>query len=235
MKNVYNIPLQYKSGKFYLSDITELSDEDVLIISHDSYDILSYNVPQYGTDVRLYSITKESIENTLSVIYNENGNLENIEITCGNKTKLVYIHFADNETAKETVQQFANFYADKISNKIINYKEKIARLFIEYFYDGVAVDFAAKIGTVSDMQTVIEKYKGNSDTANNSGNYPYENRIASDSDTETLGILLLNADTNFRNELFNFAVREMTGLIKKRVLNIIDKADNFKFISEEYD
>lgn len=232
MKDKYNIPLQFKNGKFSLAKLSTI-DDNCLLLSHDDYDILSYFVPEYGTDVRIYSVTEEDIKETLFAVYNENGQLENIEITCSGKTKLVYIHFSDNENAKENMWKFANFYAVKISDRIISCKEKVARLFIEYFYDGAAVDFAAKVGTVRDMQSIIEQYGEGTTAVDNCGDYPYENRVECDSDT--LGIMLLCSEPDFRSDLFGFAVYVMINSIKERVLDVIDKAEDFKFIAKEYD
>lgn len=239
MADKYKIPLHFKKGKFNLKDLSQ-NDDNSIVLSLGQYDILSYLVPEYETEVRIYSVNEQDVKETLSAVYDDNGQLENIKFCHNGKTKLVYIHFNDDEDAKEKIWNFSKFNADKISDEIIKCKEKTARLFIEYFYDGVAVDFAAKVGTVADKQAVIDslsekaKQRGLDKTViDNCGDYPHKNRIVCD--TDTFGIMLLCANPDINSELFGFAVSVMTNHIKERVLDIIDKSDDFKFIVQEYD
>lgn len=232
MTSEYYIPLNHSSGKYKLADLPS-NDENGLTLSHNKYDILSYSVPKHGTEVRLYSITEQMILDTLSASYDKDGQLEYIEITCGDMVKLVYIRFADEETAKETIWNFANYHADKIADEIINRKQKLARLFIEYFYDGEAVDFSVKPATSADVQAVIDSYDGSLDAIDNCGDYPYKNRISCDNDT--LKIMLSCTSPDFSDDLFGFAVYVMTNRIKDRVLDVIDKTKDFKLIAGMYD
>ena len=47
--------------------------------------------------------------------------------------------------------------------------------------------------------------------------------------------MMMCTDENFCGELYEFAVSSITERIKNNVLDKIDKSENFKLISEEYD
>lgn len=232
MVKQYKIPLKFKTGKYHLGQLPK-NNNDSLVLSLSEYDVLSYSVPKYETEVNIYSVTEEIINNTLSAIYDELEQLKYIEITCNNKANLVYINFPDNQTAKETVIHFSYCEAEDISYRIIEFKQRLARIFVEYFYDGVCVDFAAKIGTVEDIQSVIESYAGEDAPIDNCGDYPLENRI--ECNCADLEIMLLCTSPDFRSKLFRLVVDTMINQIKKRVLDIIKKTEDFKFLIQEYD
>lgn len=231
MDYYYNISLNFEPGKFGIKELRP-TNEECIELCHDEYDILSYDEPRYGSEVRLYSIPRESLTNALTALYDGNGELERIEITCGNETRLVYIRYIDTEYSKSSVMEFIKAQADKISDEILK-RKNISRLFIEYFYDGEAVDLTAKTGTAAEMQAVIDKYSGDIETADNSGNYPFDNRI--ECDNEAFRVMLLCTEADYRNTLFRLSVSAMEEHIKERVLDKIDKTKDFRFISEEYD
>lgn len=235
----YKIPLKFKSGRFHFSELTA-NNEDVLLLSHGEYDILSYFVPKYRTEVRLYNIAEKLIQDCLYVTYNDNGQLKYVELIQDDDIELVFISYIDDADAKTEVFDYAEQSADIISNELLKCKEKVSRLFIEYYREVGVIDFAAKIGTVADKQTVInslgEKAKQHDFVEmaiDNSGNYPHKNRIECDRDT--LNIMMLCANPDIQHELLITAIDMMTNIIKNNVVDKLDKSDDFKFIAEEYD
>ena len=228
----FYIPLHYESGKYCLKELLSTC-KDILVLSLDESGVLTYLVPEYKTKVRLYGITEDMLNDSLFIMYNDKRQLEYIKLIKDNKEKLIYIHIIDIKTAYNKVLIFSELNAKVISESIMNCKEKIARLFIECFYDGEAVDLAAKIGTLDDMRNVSNNYGNDYDTINNSGNYPLEKRIECDNDT--LGVILMCSPPASGSELFQLAVTTFSNCIKDRVLELIDKTENFKFIVEEYD
>lgn len=231
MSNTYKIPMNYQTGRYHCSKLPAEST-DCLELSYYC-DMISYEVPEYSKEARMYSVKADEIEASLTAEYNENGLLKKAEYICGEKTRLVYIRYADEAEARLRITEFAEKNADAISEKIISLNEKLARVFIEYFFDGEAVDFAARIGTPSDMQEVIDSYNGTMDAVDNGGDYPYENRI--ECDNETLGIMLMCAPADSDCQLFAYAAELMTERIRQKIDSAIDKSDDFKFIAEEYD
>lgn len=230
MENIYRIPLKFSTGKYNLTELAS-TDRDFLEMNLDKYGILTYSVPKCGTEVRIYSVEPEVLKNTMKAQYDNSGNLEYVDFKRNNRRELIYIRF-DEESAKMTIYQFAMFQADMISEKIIHRREKMSRIFIEYFYDG-SVDFAVKPCSVEDFRQLADSCGNRIDILDNSGAYPHENRIECDRDT--LSIMLLCTPESLSTELFYFAVYVMTEKIKANVLDKIEKTDDFKFISEEYD
>lgn len=229
----YIVPLQFKAGEFKFNELNA-ADGDTLTLCYDEeYQLLTYDAPLYGNEVRIYTVPRELMPNGLTAVYDNNGTLDKVEFSEGERTRLFYIWFKNINKSERGVLKFVKEDADKISKEIIGRKQTLARLFIEKFYDGEAVDIAVKTATAEEMQAVINKYDGKLITADNSGNYPIANRI--ELDREALGVMLMCTLGHFRNMLFNKATEAFEERIKKRVLDKIDKTDDFKFICEEYD
>lgn len=235
----YRIPLQFKSGRFHLSEL-KADNEDVLLLSCEEYDILSYFVPKYRKEVQLYNITEQLIQNYLYATYNDSGQLKYVELIQDDNVRLLFISYIDDADARAEVLDYAKQSADIISGELLKCKEKVSRLFIEYYAEVGAIDFAAKIGTVAEKQSLIDRLgtKANQRdfvrmVTDNSGNYPHKNRI--ECDRNTLDIMMLCANPAIQEELFNTAIDVMTDMIRDNVVDKLDKSDDFKFIAEEYD
>lgn len=235
----YKIPLQFKSGKFHFSELPT-NNENVLLFSCEKFDILSYFVPKYKTEVRLYNITEQLLQDCLYATYNDNGQLKYVELIQDDNIRLLFINYIDDADEKAEVLDYAEQSADIISNELLKCKEKVSRLFIEYYRAVGAIDFAAKIGTVADKHTIIDSLGDRAkqcsfveSVIDNSGDYPHENRI--ECDRNTLDIMMLCANPDIQIELLDMAIDVMTNIIKNNVVDKLDKADDFKFIAEEYD
>lgn len=229
----YIVPLKFKAGAFKFNEL-DPSDGDTLTLCYDEkYQLLTYDAPLYGNEVRIYTVPREQMPNGLTAVYDNTGTLDKIEFAGGERTRLFYIRFKNISKSERGVLKLVKEEADKISKEIIGRKQTLARLFIEKFYDGEAVDIAVKTATAEEMQAVIDEYDGELRTADNSGNYPVENRI--ELDREALGVMLMCTLCHFQNMLFNKAAEAFEERIKKRVLDKIDKTDDFKFICDEYD
>ena len=235
MNEEIRIPLHFKEGVYPLSSLPAETEDDLVLCS-DPSDILSYRVSKERNTVRLYSIPKQDILNYLTATYRSSGELYCVELRNGDDVLLVYLHFLDAEDAKAEVLDFAEQSASMIADELLCCREKVFRLFIENFYDGESFDYAAKIATESDRKTLIASAGDRADDpkflrmlVNNSGNYPYDNRIPCDS--HTIGIMLQCAPC----PLYEFVVNEMTKRIRERVVPLLDKTDDFQFIASEYD
>ncbi len=238
------IPLRFKAGKFKLDELNG-GDEDLTLSYDEKWELVTYEVPEYENEVRVYTVPRELVPGALSAVYDDNGELERVELDEGDKTRLIYIRFADNELAKAGVLNFVEEQADKIADEVIGRGQKLARLFVGRFYDGEAVELAVKPATAEEVQAVIDEYdeevdeydedadEYDEDAADYSGDYPAQNLIMAD--CETLGVMLMCTGGDFQSELFELAAEAFEERIKSRVLNKIDKTEDFKFISEEND
>ncbi len=247
------IPLNFKAGKFKLDELNG-GDENLTLCYDEQWELVTYDAPEYENEVRIYTVPKEPMTGALTAVYGDSGELERVELAEGDRTRLIYIRFADNELAKAGVLNFVEEQADKIADEIIGRGQKLARLFVGHFYDGEAVELAVKTATAEEMQAVIDEYDGDDgddevdeydedteadeydediDVADYSGDYPAQNLIMAD--CETLGVMLMCTGGDFQSELFELAAAAFEERIKSRVLNKIDKTEDFKFISEEND
>ena len=228
----YIVPLQFKAGTFKFDELDTV-DGDVLTLCYDeNYQLLTYNAPPEGNEVRVYTVPRELMPNGLTAVYDDKGTLDKVEFSDGEHTRLFYIWFKNISKSERGVLKFVKEQADMISKEIIGRKQTLARLFIEKFYDGEAVDIAVKTATAEEVQAVVAKY-GTPSSADNSGNYPVENRI--ELDREQLAVMLMCTGGIFRSMLFGKAVEAFEERINKRALDKAKKTDDFKFISEEYD
>lgn len=226
----YKFSLKFKEGKFKFNEI-EIAAGDCLTLDYDEeYQLMTYNVPVYGGEARLYTVPRELIPDALTAVYDSNGNIERVELS---DTRLIYIHYKNVMVPERVILKFVKAEADQISNVIIRRKQTLKRIFIERFYDGEAVDIAVKTATAEEVQEVIDKYDGEITAADNSGNFPIENRL--ELDCKTLGVMLMCAGGLLRSRLYHKATETFAERIESRVLKKIKTTEDFKFISEEYD
>ncbi len=228
--SIYKIPLKYKPGEFPFHEI-DTDEGDCLTLDYDSeYQLLTYNVPLYGGEARLYTVPRELMPEALTAVYDGNGDIEKVMLS---GTRLLYIYFKNVMVPERVILKFVKAEADRVSDTIMKRKQTLARIFFEKFYDGEAVDIAAKTATAGEVQAVIDKYDGDVTVADNSGDFPIENRLALE--YEALGVMLMCADGLLRNRLFEKAAETFVARVKSRVLKKIETTEDFKFIVEEYD
>ena len=228
----YIIPLQFKAGAFKFDELDAVDGEALTLCYDEKYQLLTYDTPLEGSEVRVYTVPRELMPNGLTAVYDDTGTLDKVEFSDGERTRLFYIWFKNISKSERGVLKFVKEQADMIAKEIVGKKQILSRLFVEKFYDGEAVDIAVKTATAEEVQAVVDKY-GEPSSADNSGNYPVENRF--EIDRETLGVMLMCTSGIFRSMLFGKAVEAFEERIKKRVLDKAKKTDDFRFICEEYD
>lgn len=229
----YDVPLEYKMGEFTVEETDSIDTEDFLELEYDEeYKTLSYDEPKSENTVNIYSVPQETVKD-IKAVYDDSGKLSRITLTHDGKERLIYIRYDNMKDSRVSVLEFLRSREKKISDEIAKCGGTFARIFIESFYDGDAVDIAVKTATPAEYKAVIDENGGDTESANYSGEYPVENRI--ELDNETLRVMLLCTDEKYRDKLFAVCVDEVADYIEKYVLDSIDKIDNFRFIREEYD
>lgn len=232
--SIYKIPLKFKAGEFKFGELPDYKPDECLELDYDNeYQLIDYSVPMYGSEARIYTVSRELMPNALTALYDKNGELNNVKFDDNERTRLFYIRYKNISASERGVLKFINEQADKIAKEIIGRKQTVARLFVGKFYDGEAVEIAVRTATTEEMREVIEYYNGDVTAADNSGNYSVEKMMTVD--YEPLGVMLMCTNGDFRSMLFNKAEKTFEERLKSRVLDKIDKTEDFKFISEEYD
>ena len=226
MSELYRIPLEHASGEYAVNTL-DITDAPMLELSYEEYgDIVMYDVPylEYNT-VRLYAIPKAALDATLTASYSESGRLKRVTAVIGGKETLIYIGYESASEAVSEISAFAKANAERILTQISDCKEKVARLFIEYFNDGEYMDYHVKLGTNE------EKISLPRDCVDSCGDYRSEN-IKGDNDA--LKVMISCAD-NDEYDYFELAVDIMTGLIREKSLPMLNMTKDFKLICAEYD
>lgn len=228
--SIFKIPLKGKAGEVMFNEMDPAVGDCLTLDYNDEYQLLTYNVPLYGGEARLYTISRELMPTALTAVYDNNGDINKVMFS---GTRLIYIYYKNVMMPERVILKFVKAEADKISGTIIRRKQTLARIFVEKFYDGEAVDIAIKTATAGEVQTVMDGDGGEAAAANNSGNFPVENRL--EIDRETLGVMLMCADSLLQYRLFGKAAEMFAERVRSRVLKKIKTTEDFKFIVEEYD
>lgn len=246
MKEVknYNIPLNYKEGTYKAEEITDFVGETINL-EYMGSEVFRYILSGHYNENRIYGVPDNPV---FTATYDSNGVIKHIELHRENRIELIYIYFKNNEHAKENIWQYSCYWGDWISERILERKEKISRLFIDYSDDYFSANFLVNTYTPEDVRQVIgdynkyieskvEKYRKrcNYPVADFSGNYRNYPNDSITPDIETLRIMLMCTNPDFANELYGFARYVMTEKIKNNILDKIDKTDDFKFKSAQYD
>lgn len=241
MPELPNIPLNYKEGVYGVSDfaqITDADDDNAISLDYDtSYQMLTYGIPvgEDGREMTLFSVPEDDLFQTLRAVYAKDGTLQNVTATLDGCETLLYIHYENEEHARQELEKFAIQNADAIIAQIAEQTsqctEAVARLFIEYYSDGDYMDYHAVIGTAAQMEALRQKYPGDSDVLDNAGDYPSDNI---EGDNERL-ITMVRCAEDYPTETFLYTVDLMSKHIEEHALPILNKTADFKYICAAYD
>ncbi len=244
--DTYKIPLTFKAGQFRFSELDTCLETNVLDLNYKTkHQLLLYNVPVYQNEVRLYFVPQNLIPDGLCAVYDDSGKLDKIELAEAGRTRLVYRHFKDISSVKESILEYVYEQAEKMCVEIARKKQPLARLFIGIYYDGQAFEIGVKTATAKEMKAVFDKYGQDPAAADDCDQYPRENILllltscfeADDCgnrenillfDGEPLNVMLLCTDIDAQQQLFDLAV----SAIREQILSKFEKTDDFKVIVE---
>ena len=234
MPQLHNIPLTYKEGVYSVVDFSKDIDEDNAIsFDYDTqYQMLTYDIPvgKSKREMTLYSVPEDELIRTLRAVYGKDETLQNVTVSLNGHETFLYIHYENEEHAKQEIWKFAIRNADAIVEQIQQCTDVVARLFIDYYCDGDNMDYHAVIGTAAQMDAVRQKYR-HDDSCDNSGNYPSE---YIEGDNEMLKTMVRCAE-GYPSENFQYAVEIMSKYIEEHALSALHKTEDFKYICAEYD
>lgn len=234
MPELHDIPLTYKEGVYSVIDFSkDINGDNAISFDYDTqYQILTYDIPvgKGKREMTLYSVPEDDLIRTLRAVYGKDETLQNVTATLNGHETLLYIHYENEEHAKQEIRRFAIQNADAIIEQIQQCTDVVARLFIDYYCDGDYMDYHAVIGTVAQMEAVRQKYH-DEDSCDNSGNYPSE---YIEGDNKML-ITIVRCAEGHPSENFQYAVEIMSKHIEEHALSTLRKTEDFKYICEEYD
>lgn len=218
----YRIPLEYKSGEYTLEQFEKIENKDCgqMCITYFWYDGMAYEIPEYNilVDNNFYNLSLEEFERTLTAFYDINGILKRVEMEHGGRKKLVYVRFDSQHEAEQSILECAEKSIENIIVKLTEYKQ-ISRLFMDYYSDNSTL--IIKKATSQEVAE-IEMYK------DNSGEYSTENCMEWDDAIDVMIRCCENCN------MFDTAVKFVEKYIIEN-LDRLDRTEDFKFISEEFD
>ncbi len=233
MPELSSIPLTYQEGVYGIVDFREDIDDNAIFFDYDEqYQILTYDIPvgKGKREMTLYNVPEEDLIQTLCAVYNKDETLQSVTATLNGHETLLYIHYENEEYAKQEIRRFAIRNADTIIEQIRQCTDVVARLFIDYYCDSDNMDYHAVIGTATQMEAIRQKYHCE-DSCDNSGNYPSE---YIEGDNKML-ITMVRCAEGHPTENFQYAVEIMSKHIKEHALATLHKTKDFKYICMEYD
>ncbi len=234
MEYLCSIPTSYREGTYTHEDFHEDIEEGIFFDYDAQYQILTYTVPNLEDcrEISLYQISDKELIETLNVTYDQDGTLQKITARLNDRELFLYVHYTDSGHAKQELKNFAVRNADAIVEQICAFKDVAARLFVEYFCDGDAYDFHAKIGTAAQKEAIEKEYPDNKDIVDSPGDYPFD--YCYEGDNEAFHILTAcAADGEFN--YFQYTVDLMEERIREKAVPLLPKTADFKFICEMYD
>lgn len=218
----YSIPLKYKSGKYKLAEFenAENKDGEQMFLTYYGWNGLVYKIPKYDINVdnSFYNLSFEEFECTFTVLYDNNEVLRLAETERSGRKLLVYIRFDSQSEAEKAILECAKSSAENIINQLTKYKQ-ISRLFMDYYSDNNTLIIKT---AVPQEVAKVEIYK------DSSGEYSSENYITWN---DTINIMIQCCEDS---RVFYSAVELVKQYIQKN-LDRLDKSEDFKFITEEYD
>lgn len=227
METVYKIPFEKEEGKYSCHELEKNSEPSLELVLGD-FGVLEY----FEGSVRLYDVDEDKFENTMTAVYDKNGELFKITYNDGESEKLVYVSMDDEETCRKSFEEFAMENASRMAAELVQAKEKISRLFFEWFWDGEAADFSAKLGSEEEALELLKEYPDDGSAVENSGNY--SDRYSARCDTDSLSVMLqCTGEDGYA--MFTSVVRSMCSIIEEKVVCGLNRTDDFKVVAMEYD
>ncbi len=132
MPELRNIPLTYKEGVYSVVDFSkDIDGYNAISFDYDAqYQILTYDIPvgKGKREMTLYSVLEDELIRTLRAVYGKDATLQNLTATLNGHEILLYIHYENEEHAKQEIRRFAIRNADAIIEQIQQCTDVVARL-----------------------------------------------------------------------------------------------------------
>ncbi len=240
----YHIPVYYREGEFSLSELEANGRETIDITYYEDYNktfpdcyepygrTLEYPIiHSYDGKSRYFGLSENDISETLRVVYNEDGHIKNITVKKDGELFFLHMYFPDRETVEKEIKKISEELASQLAEEIIAIKEPMARVFVDYFWDGQAFDIHAVPVTEEHRKAKEKEYPQYPDIADNPGDFE-EYAVFADVYMLTC-ILIFQDDEN--DSLYYFTAKTVSDLLEEKIDGKIIKTDDYYFSAEEYD
>ena len=184
-----------------------------------------------SNDLTLYGIPEDELVQTLQAAYNKNGRLEKITAHIKDKEMLLYIYYENREAAKQEIQKFALETADAMIAEIAKCKEEVSRLFVEYFWGRRGNGFSCRDWHESGEDCNRTEYPNDKDVGDGFGNYSSDYINGNNKGLYTR----VKCADNESMDFFYYAVEIMEKHIQEKAPEFLNRTEDFRFISYQYD
>ena len=247
---VYRVPYKHAPGEYAVTAL--FGGADSMKVTYLDYcEIVGRATgKKYGgrefDDFRIYHVDEKSFA-AMTAVYDENGLLKNIGISGENSRRLLYIRIDDPQTAERMVRSLAGKIGKDICAELLRKTEKARRLFAEYYWDGMVFDYHVIYATEADVQKVRDEYAkeygadyvdkygyGINEHIDHGGEYSHADDNMIKGDNDRMAVILSCIPREFEGDYFRLAVSILDECVKG-VIPQLDRTDDFKFISKQYD
>jgi hypothetical protein len=133
---VYKIPLKYRPGEFAFHEM-DTDEGNCLTLDYDNeHQLLTYNVPLYGGEARLYTVPRELMPEALTAVYDNSGDfpIEN-RLALESEALGVMLMCADGLLRNRLFEKAVETFAERVKSKVLK-----------------------KSKTTEDFQFIVEEY-----------------------------------------------------------------------------
>lgn len=117
--DIYKVPLKFKPGEFQFSQLNTGKEDESLDLDYNTrYQMLTYNVPMYENKARIYTVPEELMPDGFTVVYDDSGELDKVELVQGERRRLIYLRFRNINASRKGVLKFVREQADRMCAEI---------------------------------------------------------------------------------------------------------------------
>ena len=229
---VYRVPFKHKAGEYQIKRLKG-GEDSLEVTCFDGYDIVQRSGGNSDRRFRLYHVDEKSFD-FMTAIYDKDGVLKNVGISGDDSRRFLYLRIDDPQAAENLIRCCAGKSGSNIAAELLKRSGRVRRLFSEYAWDGNFFDYHVIYATEDDVCKVFDRgaaeYGG--DIIDNGGEYSHDDTVSCD--TERLAVILSCIPDDFDYGFFRIAVNVMDKYVRG-VIPQLDRTDDFKFISEQYD
>ncbi|MBQ8966516.1 hypothetical protein [Ruminococcus sp.] len=238
----FALPVYFRSGDYPVG-LPKGSGELFYIFRNTDKKFISYRLgsaERASWAQREYSYAYDRIvgqhenEPRLMAHYDESGRLTQIDMLRADGRKPFYIRFSSTEEGLAALKAFSTTQGKAIAAEMLRRGGKVARVFVDYYFDDQSPDFHVKTATPEEVLKVIEEYGENE--INGSGAYSHEDIISCDKEQWSLMMFCFCEDA-FERANYDYCTitKDLMLAEIEKVIPQLDTTENFYYSAGIYD